>query len=271
VERVAFLVEETGERIPCLLNPETVVVRRSSGVRRATSPGGFLTGVGLGDDPLVVTGGGRTELELDLLFDTSLLPPPPGGSAGRLPGPGDPPPPAVTTDVRELTAPLWRLAENAPGSNGFGAPPLVRFVWGKAWNVLGLIAAIAERVEQFGPDGGPHRSWLRLRLLRVSDPGAQPEPSPPPSPAALAAVSEVPATPGGAPPTSPDIGQYEVVGEERLDQVAARVFGGRPWLWRLLAAANNVMDPPLVPSGTILAIPPVPPLPAGGAGEPPQQ
>ena len=28
MERVAFLVEDTGERIPCLLNPESLVVRR---------------------------------------------------------------------------------------------------------------------------------------------------------------------------------------------------------------------------------------------------
>ena len=35
MERVAFIVERTGERIDCLLNPDTVVVRRSAGLRES--------------------------------------------------------------------------------------------------------------------------------------------------------------------------------------------------------------------------------------------
>jgi hypothetical protein len=275
MERVSFVVERTGERIPCLLNPETLVVRRTAGVRRAASPSGSYTASTLGDDPLVVSGGGRTELELDLLFDTSVVSPP-VPAAGQLPVPGDPAAPPVPTDVRDLTRPLWRLAEN-PGESGLGDAPLVRFVWGKAWNVLGLIASIAERVEQFGPDGGPRRSWLRLRMVRVSQP---PEPVAGPaahpqaildaaatsSEAAPAAASTEPAAP--APPAD-SASTYEVVGSgERLDDIAARVYGGRSWLWRFLAEVNNVADPPWVPAGTMLRIPANPPT--GQSGEPPQ-
>ena len=66
MERVAFLIEETGQHITCLLNPETVVMTRTAGVEPRRSSGGRLTGSGLADDPLMFTGGGRTELKLDI-------------------------------------------------------------------------------------------------------------------------------------------------------------------------------------------------------------
>src|SRR5260221_630544 len=73
VERIAFLVDATGERIDCLVNPETLVIRRLAGVRQAALPGAVI-GTG-GDDMLLFTGGGRTELVLDLLFDVDLVEP----------------------------------------------------------------------------------------------------------------------------------------------------------------------------------------------------
>ena len=33
MERVAFVVESTGERLGCLLNPESLVLRRLAGIR----------------------------------------------------------------------------------------------------------------------------------------------------------------------------------------------------------------------------------------------
>ncbi len=39
MERVAFLIEETGERIGCLLNPDSLVIRRSAGVQPRRSAG----------------------------------------------------------------------------------------------------------------------------------------------------------------------------------------------------------------------------------------
>jgi len=96
VERVSFLVEATGTRLSCLLNPETLAVRRLAGVRPRQTASGALTGAELSDDPLLHTGGGRTEIDLDLLFDLSL-----GGGT------------VVADDVRDLTRPFWNLAENA--------------------------------------------------------------------------------------------------------------------------------------------------------------
>lgn len=157
MERVAFLIEESNTTIRCLLNPENLIVRRVAGVAERRSLTGSLTGTSLLDDPLIYTGGGRTELELHLLFDTSLV------DSSTRPG-----------DVREMTAPLWNLAENRGSADRYGSPALVRFLWGKAWNVPGVITAIAERLEQFAPSGAPQRSWMRMRLIRVTDPFADP-------------------------------------------------------------------------------------------------
>src|SRR5258708_5977543 len=174
MERVTFLVEATGVRLPCLLNPETLVVRRLAGVRPLRSAAGALAGAALADDPLLHTGGGRTELDLDLLFDVTL-----GGGT------------VATDDVRDLTGPLWSLVENAAGHDGRWRTPTVRFVWGKSWNVPGVLVAAAERLENFTPHGTARRSWLRLRLWRVAEQAGrgdslQPRSVPPVPPSPLA-------------------------------------------------------------------------------------
>ncbi len=245
MERVAFLVEETGVRVSCLLNPPSLTVRRTAGVQVRRSTGGMLTGTGLADDPLLYSGGGRTEMEIDLLFDVTLA-----GST------------IVSDDVRDLTRPLWDLAENASAERGHGRPPLVRLVWGKAWNVPGIVAAVAERLEQFTPAGEPQRSWLRLRLLRVGEPPPRP-PTPPLPPHAISLAPETLAVPedqiivhevvGGE---EDDAGEGEGVSGERLDEIAARYYG-EPGLWRLLAAYNDIADPTHIPPPRLLRVPPL--------------
>jgi hypothetical protein len=239
VERVSFLIESTGVRLSCLLNPEELVIRRVAGVRPRRAAAGQLTGATLADDPLLYTGGGRTELDLKLLFDVSL--------AGT----------SVTSeDVRDLTSPLWNLAENAVADDGYGKPTLVRFVWGKSWNLPGVVSAIAERLENFTAEGLARRSWLHLRLLRVGEP-VRP-----------AAVPEL-ATPAEAIPEADDLAalpdsQLSIAeigggdtenGVERFDNFLAR-HGISPRLWRPIAALNGVDDPFEVDAGTALNLPP---------------
>lgn len=150
MERVAFLIESSGEQIYCLLNPETLVVTRTAGVEARQSSGGRLTGSGLADDPLLFTGGGRTELKLDLLFDIDLLP-------VHL----------EATDVRQLTRRIWALAENSAEVQRQHRPPLVRLLWGQAWSIPGIVTEVAERFDRFATDGSPLRSWMRLTFIRV--------------------------------------------------------------------------------------------------------
>jgi hypothetical protein len=259
MERVAFVDEQSGARYDCLLNPEHLEVTRTAGLRPAGDASGRLTGAGLADDPLHLTGGGRTELRLDLLFDVELV---------TTPG--------ASPDVRALTRPLWQLAENSATEHGSVRPPLVRFVWGKSWNVPGIVAAVAERFDRFDATGVPQRSWLRMRFVRVAESAAeaQAELDAMVAEAQAARAQQALATlPPGTDPTSAvvAVGQGGPPGADpadlppvRFDLLATDGLGS-PFLWRLLADYNDVADPLRVAPGTVLAVPPVLPSPPATA------
>lgn len=231
MERVAFLVEETNERISCLLNPESLVIRRQAGVRSRRSGGGLVTGADLADDQLLYSGGGNTELTMNLLFDVSLA-----GSS------------VTSADVRDLTGPFWRLAESSQTGGGYGNPPICRFVWGKSWQIPGLVTAVAEKLEYFTPEGIPRRSLMRLRFRRVLEPVA-------PRPASGGPLQRPAA---GPTPGFGGIGErletHEIVSGERPDQVAYDNYRD-PALARALMSHNDIDDPLHIPSGTILDLP----------------
>jgi hypothetical protein len=264
MDRVAFLIEPGGDRIDCLLNPESLTLERRAGLRVRADATGVLTGHGLSDDPLQATGGGATHLDLRLLFDTNL--------AAELRGPVPPPlpdaPPPEPPDVRALTRPLWNLAENGPAAEGLGAPPRVRFIWGSAWNVLGVVVALAERLDRFTATGVPQRAWIRLRLRRVAESETPGPPPPPPVtplyefPDALAPELLPGGGPGGAGgeewPSVLVAVAPDGMPEQRPDQISAAAYGGDPRLWPLVMEANGVDDPLQLPEGQVLRLPPRP-------------
>ena len=175
MERVTFLIERTGARVSCLLNPESLEARRTAGLIRREGAGGAILGRPRSDDPVVAVGGGTTEFDLQLLFDVDVANegrPPPRHQidpvTGQVVSPADPAL-APVIDVRSLTQPLWAMAENGEPIDGSLAPQRVRFIWGKSWNVPGVIVAVAERLERFDAAGVPQRSWLSLRLRRVEE------------------------------------------------------------------------------------------------------
>ena len=253
MERVVFLVEQTGERITCLLNPESVVMRRTAGVKPHALPTGAVTGVALSDDPLVATGGGVTELELDLLFDAEIereSAAPTRQIAGELDAAPESQP---EIDVRDLTRPIWSLAENAEGADGYGAPPLIRLIWGRSWNLPGVIVAIAERLERFTSNGVPQRSWLRVRLRRVSESLGRTAPRRPATPQFELPVLDDPMLLDTAPYVDmlvDDLG----LPAQRLDQIAAERYGD-PSLWRLIASLNNIDHPLRLSEGMSVVLP----------------
>ncbi|MGH3952330.1 MAG: hypothetical protein ACRDSE_24990 [Pseudonocardiaceae bacterium] len=250
MERVAFLVDETGERIDCLLNPETVAVTRLAGVRPRGTATGRLTGAGLADDPLQFTGGGRTELTLDLLFDIELV-----EEQVR------------PTDVRVLTRRLWMLAENSAEELGGFRPPLVWLVWCKSWDLPGVITAVAERYDAFDSYGTPRRSWLRMKLVRVTESAAEAQAEFETELAQAKAQADARAAEAALTAAEPGVSPTEAVlavGEGqadpdysgvRFDLLATDALGS-PFLWRLLAEHNGIDDPFQVHSGTVLTVPP---------------
>jgi len=253
MERVAFLIDKTGDRLGCMLNPETLILRRHAGVRARQSASGPLTGAALKNDPLLYTGGGMTELILDLLFDLNL-----SGSS------------VEAEDVRSLTRPLFELAEGAAAVDGYNEPPLVRFVWGKYWNVLGVVAAVAERLEQFTASGAARRSWLRMRLLSVTEKSAGEQDFTPSAP--------IPELPDDLDIPPEDVQVHEVLGgsvsdttdediepespedepagsSERLDEIAHRMYGDCRY-WRIIAGFNDIESPLELSAGLLLRVPP---------------
>lgn len=232
MERVAFLIEETNERIGCLLNPESLVIRRRAGVRARRSAGGLVTGADLADDQLLFAGGGNTELTMNLLFDVSLA-----GSS------------ITAEDVRDLTGPFWRLAENSQLGGSYRSPPICRFVWGKSWQMPGLVTAVAERLEYFNPEGLPRRSFMRLLFRRVLEPAV-------PRPAAGGLQRPAPGQAPGFPGAGERMESHELLGGERPDQIAYSSYRD-PALSRALMAYNDIDDPLHIPAGTVLDLPPV--------------
>lgn len=245
MERVAFLIEPEGLRLGALLNPETLVVRRTAGVRPRRALGVPLSGVGLMDDPLLFTGAGTTELKLELLFDVTLA-----GSS------------VTSEDVRDLTRPLWQLAENAHAEDGYGRPSLLRIVWGKVMNMGCVVASVAERLEHFTANGAPRRSWLSLRLLRVEEDVAQQVEAPRVPPGGVGADTEQLANQVSAtlPPEAFDSqsvlsGGPEPGSSQRLDEIAWERYRD-PSMWRLIASLNGIDDPMRLGTGTVLRLPP---------------
>lgn len=231
MERVAFLIEATGERLGCLLNPESLIIRRQAGVRSRQLAGGLVAGSDLTDDQLLYSGGGSTEITMKLLFDVSLT-----GSS------------ITTDDVRDLTGPIWRLAENSGAGGRYGNPPICRFVWGKSWNIPGIVPAVAEKFEHFTSSGSPRRSWINLLFRRVQEPSVA-RSSAPGTPSSFSGI-EI----GGATGVEPRVETYEVVSGERPDQIAQACYQD-PSLSRALMAYNQIDDPLHIPAGTILDLP----------------
>jgi hypothetical protein len=155
VERVIFINERTGERIACLLNPEALEFRRTSGIRARTLAGGKLVGGPSPHDPIFAAGGGRTEFTLDLLFDVELVQPR-----------------AATQDVRELTRPLWQATQSEAQTRLHEPPSVLRFLWGRSWNIPAVVVALSERLDRFNLDGVPTRSWLRAEFVEVDEAAA---------------------------------------------------------------------------------------------------
>jgi len=248
MERVAFLLERTGERLSCLLNPESLEARRTAGLRTRLAGGGFLTGVARSEDPLIATGGGVTEYDLNLLFDVEIAR---EGRPSNTTEDGQGP--AADDDVRALTRPLWDLTENAVTTDGFSAPPTVRFIWGKSWNIPGVVLHVSERLERFNADGAPRRSWLSLRLRRVEDSEPRPAPARPVTPQFEAPFD----LEGGSIDQFPAVDMpvdNEGLPLKRLDLIADDAYG-EPGLWADIATFNDVDDPLNIPEGTSIVLP----------------
>lgn len=245
MERVAFLTEPDDLRISCMLNPETVTIKRSAGVKERESIGGHISGYNQSDMPLLYTGGGVTYIEMELLFDITIR-----GSA------------LISGDVRDYTAPFFEMAENKYGRFGSKGPKTVRMIWGKNWNIPGVITDIAERLDYFTKSGVPRRSWVTLRLRRTKDEFTISDLIE----KLIRLINNSANLIDSLDITSP-YQQSEIlevlenesnmtVLNDRLDAIADRYYN-TPSLWRVLASFNGITDIAQNYGNKLLKIPPI--------------
>jgi hypothetical protein len=243
MERVAFLVESSGARLRCLLNPENIVHHRAAGITVPHYAQGSLSGRGAAANAALFNGGGFSEIDLDLVFDVTLA----QGTSIR------------SNDVRDHTRPITDLVENQPTTTTkLDHPPYVRFVWGKTWNIRAVISTAAERLEYFDASGVPRRSWLRLRLLQVPDEIDTEE--------SRAQIGQIPLSVGQAKPPTSEADDVQIhttaaaiveggrVSADRLDTLAQRYYN-HPGKWRVIADANSLSGIDNLPPGLALTIP----------------
>ena len=230
MERVEFLIERSHERIPCMFNPESLTLQRSSGAQRASS---HLLNNEQSDDSVKTVGRGDTRFQLELLFDVQLT--------------------LANTqleDVRWLTQPLWELTEYDPDQKNSNQLPTARFIWGRAWNLRVVVESLSERYIRFARNGHPETSLVTMSLLRIADDSDLGEKASPVNPL-LADIKM-------AFLDDENLNWEAHVSQEgeRIDELAARYYG-HPTLWRVIATANEIDDPQTIPPGTRLRIPPL--------------
>jgi hypothetical protein len=214
-QRAKLEIEGPGGPLPCLFNPKDYTITKNS-AWEAKSVAGVTAG------KPQYGGGSPRELELQLLFDASLL------GEGKA--------------VREATDRLFKMMGASQGQ-GAGAggkkntkrPPKVTFVWGRFISFQAFAKTLRVQFQLFSADGEPLRADVKLTLVE-------------------AAAGE---TKGQNPTTRADdgsLGGHVVREGDTLQAIANRAYGD-PTRWRAIAEANGIDDPMVLRRGATLALP----------------
>jgi hypothetical protein len=186
--------------------------------------------------------GGSTTLALTLVFDSTT----------------------TGTSVQQKTDRLVSLTKppsTAPGSDSTPPARVVQFSWG-SFTFYGSVASMSQTIDYFSAGGVPLRATVSLSLVMVDPPASSP----------TASSSAAPATSfgsgvgvaGGAPAAaaagaSAAAGISASVGITPLTLSAAgdtvqgiAAQAGTSVSWKVVAAANNIDNPRILPPGTVL-------------------
>ena len=174
--------------------------------------------VGADVSPLEFGGGQPKSLTIQLFFDTY--------EEGK--------------DVRDYTGILEKMMQIdeslRQGESDRGRPPYCRLRWGKVFSFICVIQRLRIEYTLFLPDGTPVRATADLTLTQTIDENEQTPQNP--TSAAL---------PGNR--------VWVVKPRETLDWIAYKTLGS-PFRWRVIAQANNLLDPLALTPGQKLSIPP---------------
>lgn len=148
------------------------------------------------------------------------------------------------TDVTVHTDQLLNLLKVDPALAGSDAqrnsarPPWVEFHWGTLHSFKAVVERLSIRFTYFATTGMPMRAKADLTLKQWKDEGLQPLQNPTSGTPTLHAV-------------------HRLLPGETLDRVAARHYRD-PSRWRVIAAANGIVDPLALTPGLPLVVPELP-------------
>lgn len=151
----ASLAIETGGKIDCLYNPETLVVNRNN----SWAPKDRVAGQGVPE--MQFNGATSARLNLTLLFDTT--------STGK-----------PVTDYTDRVLKLMELDPNLAGSAPKiqGRPPTVMFNWGSYSSFPAVVESAVVTFDYFSAGAVPLRATVVLGLVQFSDPAEKPKQNP---------------------------------------------------------------------------------------------
>jgi nucleoid-associated protein YgaU len=208
----AWLTIETGGTIKCLFNPKDYTVTKANNWKAEAKQGATAAVPSF-------TGGNPWEMNLQLLFDASLLKP--------------------EATVKDTTTMLFD-AMNATVGEGAGKggkqntmrPPQITFNYG--WfSFVGVTKSLSVQYTLFTDEGDPIRADVRLSLMKW-----EPE---------LKGQNPTTRAEGG-------LGAHVVRDGDSLPSIAHQVYGD-PTQWRAIAVANGIDDPLSLRSGSALSVP----------------
>jgi len=148
------------------------------------------------------------------------------------------------TDVTEHTNKLLDLLKVDPALAGSdkqrnkARPPWVEFHWGKLHSFKAIVESLQLKFTYFASDGMPLRAKADLKLKQWKDEAERPLQNPTSHTPTLDTV-------------------HRLAHGETLDRVAAKHYADST-RWRLIAEANNVVDPLALEPGALLVIPELP-------------
>ena len=210
--------ELKADQVPCLFNPYEYSITKSNTYSVGDTKGKNIPKIDFEQ-------GGAMTLKLSLVFDTY-------DEARKRGGAED-----VT---KKHTNKIWKMMMVHPSTidpnTEKGYPPHCVFGWGH-YEFEGVITQMTETLTLFTKDGVPVRSKMQMSLQQIVDKKGFPG-------------KQNPTSGGGVAPTS-----RVLYAGDRLDLIAWQEYGDCS-KWRLIAEANEGVDPLHLRSGRTIVIPP---------------
>ena len=218
--RIRPLPPSSLPEVSVMFNPNTYSIGKSVTWAPPQLPAGSAASTAQTDrsvnaPTLVFGGGGSRTLTLDLFFDVTE-------AVDGL----------VVSDVRRRTNAIVDLTRIEPK---LGRPPVCQVSWGSAptnsdFPFTGVITSLSQQFTLFRSTGEPVRANLGVTFLEFLDPEKDQR------------------------LTDPELTTCVVRRGDTLPGIAAAMYGD-PALWRVIARANDIIDPRRLQTGMTLTIP----------------